>query len=139
MPWDPVDLGCDAVGKESLCPSVDLPCKSLPWARLQVCRSPNCGLSVAEDCHYLHSMLLQCFSLLDRHIKRESDRPQFGLTLPLDFLQSQPSGKVNAVTMTLIIPIIRPAVSPALGASYPSIDIFPRPRNRECRIHASGR
>jgi hypothetical protein len=24
-------------------------------------------------------MLLQCFSLLDRHVKREADRPQFGV------------------------------------------------------------
>jgi hypothetical protein len=76
---DPVDLGCDAVGEEIPRPSVDPPCQSLPWARLQVCRSSNCGLSVAEDCHHLHSMHLQCFSLLDRHSKREPDRPLFGV------------------------------------------------------------
>jgi len=79
VPRDPVDLGCDAVGEETPRSSVDPPRQSLPWAQLQVCGSSDCGLRVAEDCHCLHSMLLQCFSLLDRHVKRESDRPQFGV------------------------------------------------------------
>jgi len=50
---------------------------ALPCARLQVCCSSDSGLRFAEDCHCLHSMLLSCFSLLDCHVKRESDRPQF--------------------------------------------------------------
>ena len=79
VPRDPVDLGCDAVAEEALRPPVDPPRQSLAWARLQVCRSSDCGLRVADDCHRLHSMHVQCFSLLDRHVKRESDRPQFGV------------------------------------------------------------
>ena len=39
-----VDLGRDAVGEEIPRPSVDPPRQSLPWARLQVCRSSNCAL-----------------------------------------------------------------------------------------------
>jgi len=76
---DPVDLGCDAVGEETPRPSVDPPRQSLPWARLQVCRSSNCALLVAEDWHRLHSRHRQCSSLLDRHIKHKPDRPQLGV------------------------------------------------------------
>jgi hypothetical protein len=42
--WDPVDLSCDVVGEETPHPSVDPPRQSLLWARLEVCRSSNCGL-----------------------------------------------------------------------------------------------
>jgi len=76
---DTVDLGWDAAGEETPHLSVDPPCQSLPRARLQVCCSSNCGLCVAGDCHRPHSMHLQCFSLLDRHIKHEPNRPLFGV------------------------------------------------------------
>jgi hypothetical protein len=79
MPRDPVDLCCDAVGQETRRSSVYSPRQSLPWTWLYVCHPSDCGLQVAEHCHRLHSMLLQYFSLLDRHPKPESDRPQFGV------------------------------------------------------------
>ena len=44
MPQDPVDLGCDAMGKASLRPSADPPYETLPWAHLQVCHPLNHGL-----------------------------------------------------------------------------------------------
>ena len=76
---DLVDLGCYAVGEEIPRSSVDPPRRLLPWPRLLVCRSSNCSLLVAEDCHLLHSMYLQCFSLVDCHVKCESNRQQFGV------------------------------------------------------------
>jgi len=77
VPWDPVDHGCDSMAKEAPHLWVDLPHQSLPWARLQACCLSDCGLRVAEQCHHLHSMLLQCFAVLDCYVKRKSDRPQF--------------------------------------------------------------
>jgi hypothetical protein len=41
---DMVDLDCDAVAEETPRPSVDQPHQVLPRARIQVCRSLNCGL-----------------------------------------------------------------------------------------------
>lgn len=74
-----VDLRCDAMCAETLCYSGN-PCRhSLPWAQLQVWRSSNCGLSLAEHFYCLKSLRVQCFSLLDRHAKRESDCPLFGV------------------------------------------------------------
>jgi len=58
VPWDTVDLGCDAVGKQTQRPSFQPPCQLLPWARLHVGRLSDWGLRVAEDCLHLHSMRL---------------------------------------------------------------------------------
>ena len=41
---EPVDLSCNAVGKETPRPSVDPPSQSLRWARPQVCRKWHSGL-----------------------------------------------------------------------------------------------
>jgi len=44
---NPVDLGCDAVGELTLCPSVDPPRQSLPWA------SSRCAARRIADCESL--------------------------------------------------------------------------------------
>jgi len=77
---DQVHLGSDAVGGVLLCRCNDPPHCSLPHALVQVCHSSNCSLGVANDCHRLHCMDLQCFLLVNRHIKRKSNRPQLGIT-----------------------------------------------------------
>jgi len=105
-----VGPGCDAVGEESPHPSVDLPRKSLPWARLQVCGSANCGLLVTEDCHHLPSLHQQWFSLLDRHIEVKPDCRQFGVE------DIHSSGAQNAAARPLLI-----SVFAHLGGSHSAI------------------
>jgi len=67
------------MAKEGLCPSVVPLCLLLPWASLQVCHSSKCSFRVVKDCRCLHCMHLQCLSLLDRHIRRESGHPQLSI------------------------------------------------------------
>jgi hypothetical protein len=71
--WDSVDLGCNAMHMDIPHPAVDPPRKSVAWAWLQGRSLQNCVLLVAEDCYCLHSMILQYFSLLERHVKGKSD------------------------------------------------------------------
>jgi hypothetical protein len=44
-----------------------------------VCRSSDGGRQVAQECHILHSMPMECLPLLDRLTKRESNRQQLGV------------------------------------------------------------
>ena len=44
-----------------------------------MCCSSNCGLWVAKDCHRLHSMSCQCFTLLNCDSKRECYQPPISI------------------------------------------------------------
>jgi len=46
---------------------------------LQMWRPPQVGLWIAKDCLHLHRISLQCFPLLNRHLKNESDLLQCGI------------------------------------------------------------
>lgn len=73
--WDHVNLSYDAMAGEYLQSAIGLPHKLVPRELLHLCCLLNCGLHVAKDCHNLHSMPFQCFSLLNRLIEPHLQSP----------------------------------------------------------------
>jgi len=59
--------------------------------QLNVCRSSDCGLCLANDCHRFYCVLLQSFCSFDRLHEQESNRQQLGI----EYLQTS-SGQITA-------------------------------------------